>query len=489
MIGAGGVMQQGLGHGRPAPRLAGGEQAADLLRAGGAAGLARLDDLEPPGAQGGREPAGLGRFAGPLAAFEGDESAALSQNAVSAPKQIYGRGPHAAKGAQPLDGRGGNQRHVHRRHARRLDMELAHLLPGGDRGRQRTVEDRRRLDLAARIPRQGHHEIGLGPERHGLLGAEPDRCRDQRRVGLGELVIVEIAKGPLVELQRLVGARLLRIQPLHHHDDPPAVLHPGGDEAVAGTLGMAGLDAVGAHMLVEQRIAVALLDAVIGEVELGEIMIILGIVGDQMAGQHLEVAGGGVMVRVGPAVRIHEMRARHAELLRLGVHALGETLLAPGHALGDDDAGIIARLHDDAAQQILDLDVVAELDIHLRALHAPGALGDGEAVGQLELAALQRLEEQIGRHHLGQGGRLDLSLAVLVHQHGAGVVVGDVERLRRGLDIRGPGREKRRRDDGPGEGDDERQAERMMFHASSHDSNPASKPRAGRHPAPGITRR
>ena len=103
--------------------------------------------------------------------------------------------------------------------------------------------------------------------------------------------------------------------------------------------------------------------------------------------------GRHVVLRIGPAIGIHEMAVGQAQPLGFLVLPLGEGFHAAGQRFGDDDAGIVARLHDDALEQILERDLVVQLDEHLRALGAPGALGDGEAVGQFDLARLQILED------------------------------------------------------------------------------------------------
>ena len=70
-----------------------------------------------------------------------------------------------------------------------------------------------------------------------------------------------------------------------------------------------------------------------------------------------------------------------------------KVVLGAGDALGDDDAGVVARLDDDAADQVVDADRRVELGEHGRAAGAgaalpPGVLADHELVVEAELAGL-----------------------------------------------------------------------------------------------------
>src|SRR5690606_26478731 len=93
MIAAGGEHQQGLGHRRPAARIAVQGDVANVLGAVGSPGFASLQDLEVSRAQPLDQPRDLSRLAGPLAAFEGDESALGHRRTMAAPARfatLYG---------------------------------------------------------------------------------------------------------------------------------------------------------------------------------------------------------------------------------------------------------------------------------------------------------------------------------------------------------------------------------------------------------------
>src|SRR5690606_35020541 len=77
VVGSRGVHQQGLGARRPAVGLSRDGNTANLLGARRSARLTRLEHVDAEGAQALDQQARLGRLAGPLAAFESNESASL----------------------------------------------------------------------------------------------------------------------------------------------------------------------------------------------------------------------------------------------------------------------------------------------------------------------------------------------------------------------------------------------------------------------------
>ena len=104
--------------------------------------------------------------------------------------------------------------------------------------------------------------------------------------------------------------------------------------------------------------------------------VVLGEVADDRARQQGEVARAGVQLRIGQAGGIGEVGVGHAQALRLAVHQRGEGFLAAGDGLGERHAGVVARLHDHAADELIHTDRLVGLDEHARAFHAPGRGGD-----------------------------------------------------------------------------------------------------------------
>ena len=66
-----------------------------------------------------------------------------------------------------------------------------------------------------------------------------------------------------------------------------------------------------------------------------------------------------------PAGGVEKVAVFQTQFAGARVHLCGECGLATGQALGDHNARVITRLHDDAAQQIVDPNPAAHLDKHL----------------------------------------------------------------------------------------------------------------------------
>ena len=151
---------------------------------------------------------------------------------------------------------------------------------------------------------------------------------------------------------------------------------------------------------------------------------------DQRARERRGVACGRIVLGVGHAGGVGKVRSGQAELLRVGVHHLHEGLLRAADLLGQRDRRVVARLHDHALQQVVDGHLLADLDEHARALLLPGALADRDRVGELEAAFVERLEDGVGRHQLGQTGRLLARVGLTRGEHATAVVVDHDEAAR-----------------------------------------------------------
>ncbi len=119
------------------------------------------------------------------------------------------------------------------------------------------------------------------------------------------------------------------------------------------------------------------------------------------------------------------MRARHAEPLGVRIHELREGLLGARDAFSQRDGGIVARLHDHAENQELDGHRLAELDEGARALRAPGVLAHHDGLIQLERPRGELLEDDVGRHQLGEARRLHAGVGVQGRQRLVGAEVDD----------------------------------------------------------------
>ena len=87
--------------------------------------------------------------------------------------------------------------------------------------------------------------------------------------------------------------------------------------------------------------------------------------------------------------------------------------------LGQGDGTVVARDHGDALNHLGDGHLLALLQVDLRAAHAGGVGRDGDHVIQGNAARVHRLHDQKQGHDLGDAGRLQLLMGVILQQDGA----------------------------------------------------------------------
>ena len=124
-----------------------------------------------------------------------------------------------------------------------------------------------------------------------------------------------------------------------------------------------------------------------------------------------------------PAGSIDEVAVVHTQTFGLAIHHIGEGVFAAGDMFGQSDTGIIAGLDDDATHQINHRNLIADLDEHLGATHAPSLFTDQHQVIYANLPALNLLAAYIAGHHFGQAGRWQRLIRVVFHQHRARIGV------------------------------------------------------------------
>ena len=145
-------------------------------------------------------------------------------------------------------------------------------------------------------------------------------------------------------------------------------------------------------------------------------------------GQPGEVARRRDLLGRRQAVGVDEMRAGHAQALGGGIHARHERLVRARHGLGQHHGGIVGRLDDEGLQRGLDADLRADGKPEPARSLAVRELGNGNLVLQVQLAAGDRLEHQVGGHDLGEGCRIPLVVLILGVEDPAG---GRIEQQRR----------------------------------------------------------
>jgi hypothetical protein len=84
-----------------------------------------------------------------------------------------------------------------------------------------------------------------------------------------------------------------------------------------------------------------------------------------------DIPGAHQMLGVRPAGGVLERALLETEFMGALGHLFGKRFLRPREPLGEDDTRIVARLNDDAAQQIFHAYLRVDLHEHLRAALAP----------------------------------------------------------------------------------------------------------------------
>ena len=145
--------------------------------------------------------------------------------------------------------------------------------------------------------------------------------------------------------------------------------------------------------------------------------------------------------------------------LRQRVHLVGEGLLGPRDALGKHDRGVVARKRDDALEQVLDADLLARADRNM----VEPACGpchfcqvSGRTVHILlrrQLALVDQLEGDLGRHHLRHRCRRHADVGVLGVEHRARIEVDQIGDLGRRIELRRGGGRGAGEEDGSGGGE------------------------------------
>ena len=140
------------------------------------------------------------------------------------------------------------------------------------------------------------------------------------------------------------------------------------------------------------------------------------------------------LLPVGQAGRIAEGGAGHAQRMSLAGHLFGEALLRLAQRLGDHHGDVIGRFDDQRADRILDADRLAGTQPEPRRRLPRRPFRDFQFGIEAEPPVVDRLEEQIEGHHLGQRRRISARVGVAGAQDIARVRVDDdgrVSRLRR----------------------------------------------------------
>ena len=200
-----------------------------------------------------------------------------------------------------------------------------------------------------------------------------------------------------------------------HHRQQPALAALGGrDQAPAGGVGVPGLHAVDVRIDPQQPVAVRLRDVVVAEFLQRVERVVLGKVADQRGGEQREVGRGRVVLRVGQARRIREVRVRRARAApppRSSVSTNAASLPATSSASAIDaslpDCTIMPCRSSSTRHRL------ARLDEHARAFGLPRALRHVDHLRRRDRLVAQRAEHDVRGHQLGERRRIAALVGIL----------------------------------------------------------------------------
>ena len=181
---------------------------------------------------------------------------------------------------------------------------------------------------------------------------------------------------------------------------------PGGGrrQAVPGIVGVAGLDADGARIGREQPVETGRLEPLVsrgggqGNLPGAHDVAQLRIVEQQRGGDHGQIVGGAVVVRLVQTTRIREVRIAEVHRLRLAVHPIQE--LAAGHqGLCQGLGGVVPGVQQHPIKQLAHGELLTRRQAHVVRDH----LGGGRRHGQ-PLVWRGQVQRHHGGHHFGQRG-------------------------------------------------------------------------------------
>ena len=139
--------------------------------------------------------------------------------------------------------------------------------------------------------------------------------------------------------------------------------------------------------------------------------------------------------------------------------SLDERGLVAAERLGDRDGEVVGRAHDQCVQRVAQRDVLADLEAEAGRRLACACGEMKILVSFVDLVIAHRLEGDVGRHHLGERGRVPAGIDVLGVED---VPIVDVEQDRPGRE-RGPRAERARKAPGKGAGQHDLRALPKMF--------------------------
>ena len=212
----------------------------------------------------------------------------------------------------------------------------------------------------------------------------------------------------------------------HHNQNPHAVAFGHRSKIVAGGIGISRLDPVSPPIAAQKPpVGIAHRGDTGILAQSGEQVVILRKIEIELAGQPCHVARCRKMRSLRQAMRVVEVRARHADCLRGAVHAPREGFLRSFQGFGDGDRRVIGRTQRRGADQIAKGDGLTGPQAQPRPRLCGRARRDPDAGVESDLPVFNRFKRDIQRHHLCQRRRVKPGCRICRAQHLASANIHD----------------------------------------------------------------
>src|SRR5690606_11793493 len=119
-------------------------------------------------------------------------------------------------------------------------------------------------------------------------------------------------------------------------------------DGIAETFGIAGGQPVGTYIHPDERVAVALADAIPLEIGLSEVVVVFRVLAPEVQRKPGDLAGRRFLPLGWQSGRVDEPRGFESDSARPFVHRKGKILLGAGHGLSDHNAAVVRLLNRDA---------------------------------------------------------------------------------------------------------------------------------------------
>src|SRR3954470_34627 len=209
----------------------------------------------------------------------------------------------------------------------------------------------------------------------------------------------------------------------HDSHDVPIIGFDVGYQVEARRAGIPRLDAVDAFDAPKQLVVIAVALAGVVENSRLEIRIIAREAVLDRAGENREIARRGDLLWIRQARRIAVDGAAHSERARFLRHMLRESLFGTCKIFSDGSSDIVGGFGHQRFDGVLDRNSVAGVKAKLRGRLLGSMSGNAQGSIERQATALELLEQDIERHHLGDGSGMAKLVLILRMERASGLRV------------------------------------------------------------------